>query len=1440
MRKIIIVTTLILSFFSVIKLSAQGVKIAPVAGAPVGSAMLEVESTNKGLLIPRLSLSARNVAAPVVAPDNSLLVFNTNTAGTIPFDVSPGFYYWNSALSEWVRVTDGTTIVADDQNIDSLTLNSTLLTTYIEDGTSASIDLLSLASDANFYNTIRDSLILDSNFTDSLQSIIVNNNTFIDSLYITISDSLLLDTAWLSAVQDSVNTDDQNIDSIILAQTILSVFIENGASASTDLIGLATDSAFYQAILDSLLGDSKFTNSIDSLLLSDSTFIDGIIDSLLTNNYFKDSLFSFNRDSLLSDQLFRDSIYSLIADSLLSDSSWLAVLADSIDTDVDSAILSGDTLINIYEDGKVISIDVSSLKDSSEWVDGSLVSLTPGNIYARKALANGDVVIIDTAGRLGIGTGTPVYSLQTEGTNSDASFNGVRVGKGEGDITSNTALGSGALQNNTSGDNNVGVGFNSLSNNTTGRNNISVGRGALSSNTTGQNNVGVGANALTDNITGNNNVALGLAALANSTKGNSNVSLGSYSMQYNDSGSANIAIGYVSLRNNISGIDNIAIGYNALVNNTIGNSNTVIGRSAGRTLVDGDNNTIMGYNTSLGLTRGSNNTIIGAFVTLGGADSSVNNNIILADGQGNQRVRVNNTGDVGLGINYPTHRLDVNGETRIRTINDTNDVGGILIANDSGVIMNIPYNTLLAKINDSSEWVDGAAVGLTPGNIYARKALANGDTIVASISGNFGIGTDNPNQLLHVYGNAVNQIAHLETNTPFTFLRFSALGDTSQVNGIANAGSDNMVVYTSGAERMRVSQGGNVGIGTNTPQDLLTIQRNADTVTQLSITNTNNSANAASVMYLGGQLNSDYGYFGLHPNLFSSPDAADQLVLLTGSTVANGLRLATQNQDIYLSTGGFSGGASNRLTVSGATGNVGINSNTPTHRLDVNGEARIRLITDTTDISNILTSNASGVIQKLPYDSLVNSFRDSIEDADWLTTSNNSKAISINDTIWTRGFVGINTNNPTAHLEVNGNIKLSPNRHVNLAGGRLRHSNLDGNDLIIESLDDVFIDIDRNNDGNNEKIYFTQDSLADTLMVIQGTVLGTPRVGIGTASPVTTLHVHSDQINPIVLQNSQYAKENTALQSFIEFKDSLGDTYAYVGEGSSGKKVSLVGHHNYSVLLASYSGNTALTERSTIGVNENGEAEITFDTKTVERMRIDSNGNVGIGTSTPSQRLTVSGNSLVTGQSDASSFVSNIGTGPSGAGHYNLNSGGLARSIIGLTVNEGGANSGSNFFIARYDDAGSYLGNYLYGQRSNGFVVVGNTTATEQLNVGGNVKADTFFSLANTYPDYVFENYFEEKSEINPTYKFKSEKFIKENRHLPGVTPINKLDVINQKYKVDVSSTSIKNLEKIEELYLHLIEMNKKNEELSNQNQDLKEKLLLLEERLIKLENKKD
>ena len=108
MKKIYLLFYLVLA---VTCLQAQN-NVGIGTNTPVSSAKLDITATDKGLLIPRVALTATNVAGPITSPASSLLVYNTATASSGATFVSPGYYYWDGA--KWVRLLNAKTVNANN------------------------------------------------------------------------------------------------------------------------------------------------------------------------------------------------------------------------------------------------------------------------------------------------------------------------------------------------------------------------------------------------------------------------------------------------------------------------------------------------------------------------------------------------------------------------------------------------------------------------------------------------------------------------------------------------------------------------------------------------------------------------------------------------------------------------------------------------------------------------------------------------------------------------------------------------------------------------------------------------------------------------------------------------------------------------------------------------------------------------------------------------------------------------------------------------------------------------------------------------------------------------------------------------------------------------------------------------------------------------------
>ncbi|WAC03189.1 hypothetical protein N7U66_06260 [Lacinutrix neustonica] len=98
---------------------------------------LQIESDSKGLLIPRVSLQAKNSESPITPSPiaTGLMVYNIATSGNDSNAVIPGFYYWNGSL--WVSLED-TTGTSDSWSL-SGNAGTTPGTNYL--GTSNNVDL---------------------------------------------------------------------------------------------------------------------------------------------------------------------------------------------------------------------------------------------------------------------------------------------------------------------------------------------------------------------------------------------------------------------------------------------------------------------------------------------------------------------------------------------------------------------------------------------------------------------------------------------------------------------------------------------------------------------------------------------------------------------------------------------------------------------------------------------------------------------------------------------------------------------------------------------------------------------------------------------------------------------------------------------------------------------------------------------------------------------------------------------------------------------------------------------------------------------------------------------------------------------------------------------------------------------------------------------------
>jgi len=166
-------------------------------------------------------------------------------------------------------------------------------------------------------------------------------------------------------------------------------------------------------------------------------------------------------------------------------------------------------------------------------------------------------------------------------------------------------------------------------------------------------------------------------------------------------------------------------------------------------------------------------------------------------------------------------------------------------------------------------------------------------------------------------------------------------------------------------------------------------------------------------------------------------------------------------------------------------------------------------------------------------------------------------------TITSTGRVGIGTTNPVSKLELQDGTFTVDNGNIDVFFGGISISRNSANNTALKV-----------NQRGTAGIFALQDDGTDVLTVIDG-----GNVGIGTSSPDYPLHV--------------------AGNSLVTGTQFIGDTFTRIQQGS---------------------GNLILTNSFPTG-------GVVIRTNGVENMRVDADGKVGIGTTTPSALLEIASNS---------------------------------------------------------------------------------------------------------------------------------------------------------------------------------------------------------------------
>ena len=489
-----------------------------------------------------------------------------------------------------------------------------------------------------------------------------------------------------------------------------------------------------------------------------------------------------------------------------------------------------------------------------------------------------------------------------------------------------------------------------------------------------------------------------------------------------------------------------------------------------------------------------------------------------------------NSGNVGIGTVTPLYKLHTVGSVRIEgTITLGGNVNNFIAGNSNEVI----FKTV---------------------NLYSFTKGANTVLKINSL-GNVGIGTTSPAQKFHLSGG----IARFH-NVSSNYLDIDGSDAGSNHVIIQNRFNQIQIKTNSGVGAPHISllpdTGGNVGIGTSSPTEKL---------------------------YVAGSIGINTG---------------QSIKWGTGATKITGI------DGSYIS---FAPNNSEKVRFL-ANGNVGIGTTAPTQKTVISSDGNLSLDSSTVTNATLLLSNTdvaygtyfgsastgTGLIQQRRNTSLV------------------YYPLSLNPY---GGNIGIGTTSPSEKLQVKVNRVVPDTCRIKNQSGSESNYYSYLKEMVFQS---------NKGSGNIFNYRFGNDSR----MVISSA----GNVGIGTTSPSAKLHLAESSLggNPsFIIQDN--ARSGASALNYILLTDSLNTNQGKIGYLSG---------LNTDLTLENLVGNTNLISSSQVVITS--ETNTIFKNFGSEKVRIDSAGNVGIGTTTPLGKLHVvkgTGNTYPTPSTNADVFI---------------------------------------------------------------------------------------------------------------------------------------------------------------------------------------------------------
>jgi hypothetical protein len=525
---------------------------------------------------------------------------------------------------------------------------------------------------------------------------------------------------------------------------------------------------------------------------------------------------------------------------------------------------------------------------------------------------------------------------------------------------------------------------------------------------------------------------------------------------------------------------------------------------------------------------------------------------------------------VGIGTNSPSYKLDVSasGVGGIRSVTNVSGWAGWFenTGSSSGIVITAGVDSgdapLLVRTQNGTE-------------IFSVRG--NGTSWFAG-SGNVGIGTSSPTHKVEILGGNAATLLLNNDGSQYTQLLF-------ENNGSSNSGADFLLDHTNSLFKHRSLRGGQA----------ITFETAVTSGTAIERMRIDSSGNVGIGTTPGSGYKLDVaGSIRTNSNLVANNVYSGSGTFVFGLSTSLGEYITSVGNDIR-----FHAGGSAVATIDGDNSRFGIGTTSPNEKLEVAGSVRV---------GNLKIQNANGgrigfnrnTATGAIYDSSYGAYQLQHNFAGYLELQSYNSAGSLqSNLVFTEsGNLGIGTTSPTSVLDIK-------NDTTNTYTLRFKASD-DGH------MGGVYQD-----GGNNAELYLANGSSTNTILINSSgdSYFNGGNVGIGTNSPNYKLEVYDGDIGATNLYLKSITNSNVRLQGVTSGDLDIYNNLTHRAKFSSTGDFWLYGNNNIKF---------SATGDATIG-NYAGTGTLSFRTAAVQRVFIDSSGNVGIGNSSPAEKLDVSG-----------------------------------------------------------------------------------------------------------------------------------------------------------------------------------------------------------------------